>query len=431
MRSLLSRLARLSRFLFPVVSLLLPATMPAQSATPTTSWVGTWGTSASSPGNDVSFLSTAYGGNSVYNNQTLRLIVHTSIGGDKVRVRLSNEGGTVPLTVGAVHVALGGTAGSIVLGSDQTLTFGGQSSVTIPAGAPVVSDPLHFDVPPLADLAVSIYLSGAATTLTTAHVTSIATTYVAAPGSGDTTSAETLPLDPTTPGIQQWPLLTGVEVRAANAGTFVAFGSSITTGIGSTLDANQRWPDDLARRLQQAGVSLGVVNASIVANRILNDVDGQNAQARFDRDVLARPGVQYVLVTDEAGVDLIDGVNNAAQNPSVDALVAGLKQLILRAHSRGIKVFAGTILPVEGFIESADSRAKRLAVNAFLRSGAFDGVADFEKAVLDPADPYRILPALDSGDHHHPNDRGYRKMAKTVVPLLLGAEAADSSAEED
>ena len=418
------RFAIARRLPLAVALLGLPAAAPAQTAgEPAVSWVSTWGTSDSSPGNDPTFLPISYNGTSAFNHQTMRLIVHTSLGGQKVRVRLSNENGTAPLTLGAVHVALSGPAAEIVPGSDAALTFHGQTGVTLPAGAPILSDAVPFEVPAGANLSISIYLPGTVT-LSSTHVSSIQTTYVAAPGSGDTTAAATLPLDPTAPTTQTWPLLTDVQVRTANTGTFVAFGSSITTGIGSTLDANHRWPDYLAKRLAQKGIALGVVNASIVANRLLNDGGGQNALARFDRDVLSRPGVKYVLVTDSAGVDLINGVNNPNQNPSVDELTGALKQLIARAHSRGVKIFAGTILPVEGFVESTESRAKRLAVNDFLRSGAFDGVADFEQAVLDPADPFRILPALDSGDHHHPNDAGYQRMSKTVLPLLLAAEGA-------
>ena len=423
MKITLTRFVR-SGWLPLAVILLLPGSSSAQTvANVIPSWVSTWGTGDSTATNDPYFALEAYQSTNVFNNQTIRLIVHTSLGGEKVRVRLSNEFGATALNVGAVHVALSDAAERIVPGSDQMLTFNGQGNVTIPAGAPVVSDPLKFAVPALANLAISIYLPDAATFLSAAHPVSQQANYVAAPGSGDTTAAEALPLDTAAPTFQQWPLLTDVEVLTPNAGTFVAFGSSITTGIGSTADENRRWPDYLAKRLARAGLPLGVVNSSLVANRLLRDNDGPNAQARFDRDVLSRPGVRYVLVTDSAGVDIINGANNPAQNPSVNDLIGALKQLIVRAHSHGIKIFAGTLLPVEGFVETPDSRVKRLAVNDFLRSGVFDGVADFEKAILDPSDPFRILPTLDSGDHHHPNDAGYLRMAKTVVPLLVGVDA--------
>ncbi len=401
-----------------------PVGLFAQTAdVPLPSWVSTWGTSQTGAANDTSFLRNGYRGNNVFNEQTIRLIIHTSLGGPQVRVRLSNEFGTAALSVGAVHVALQDTAERIVPGSDRAVTFNGKPGVTIPAGAPMLSDPVEFDVPPRANLAVSIYLAGAVT-VPGAQTTPRQATYVAPPGSGNTADAEALPLDTNAPTVQQWPLLTGVEVFAPNAGTFVAFGSSITSGVGSTAEANHRWPDYLAKRLARAGLPIGVANASISANKLLFDGPGQSVLARFDRDVLSRPGVRYVLITDSAGVDLITAVNDPLHNPSVDDLAAILKQVIERAHSQGIKVFAGTILPVEGFIESAESRTKRLAINDFLRSGVFDGVADFEQAVLDPENPFRILPSLDSGDHHHPNDEGYRRMAKTVLPLILGTDAA-------
>ncbi len=396
-----------------------PVSVRAQEDNPaaakiTAPWVGTWGTAASSAAYDSSVSGSLYHGTNAFTEQTLRLIVHTSLGGRQVRVRLSNELSPTPVTIGAVHIAQSDAGAAIVPGTDRVVTFDGRGTVTIPAGGPAVSDAVKLDLPADGNLAVSIYLAGNVT-VNTSHGGTQQTNYVSAPGSGDLTAGIALPVDPAVPTFGQWPLLTGVEVRSAGASTFVAFGSSITSGVGSTLNANHRWSDYLAQRLARQGIPVGVVNPSISANRLQLDSQGPSMLARFDRDVLSRPGVKSVLVTDSAGVDLIVGVSNPAQDPSTDDQIYALNQLITRAHSRGIKIYAGTILPLEGFpLETFASRAKRVAINQFIRSGAFDGVADFEEAVLDPADPYRILPALDSGDHHHPNDEGYRLMAKTV-----------------
>ena len=385
----------------------------AAAATPE-SWVGTWGAAMSNPDNDVFFAGTAYLGTNAFNNQTMRLIVHVSLGGRKIRVRLTNEQGTTPVTVGAAHVALSTAGGGIEAGSDRVLTFGGAPAVTLPPGAPAVSDPVALAVTNGANLAVSLYLPGAIT-VTCAREYAVQTGFVAAPGSGDTTGAAALPLDPTQPYINEWPLLGGIEVKAPGAGTVVAFGASITGGFDTTMDANMRWPDLLAKRLYKHGQSVAVVNPSITGNHLITDQEGQNALARFDRDVLARPGVRFVIVADTPGLEISAGAGTTA-----DGIIAALKQLISRAHSRHVKIIGATATPNDGFITySPANEAERQAVNAFIRTTTlFDGVVDFDAALRDPSQPSFLDAAYDSGDHHHPNDAGQARMAG-AIPLTL------------
>ena len=378
-------------------------------------WVGSWATAVQG----------VVGAPARYSNQTLRLIVRTSVGGNQVRVRLSNELGTQRIVIGAARIALRSVAESIDPATDRALTFGGVASITVPAGAPVLSDPVSLDVPPLSQLAISIYLPHP-TSVSTVHLLGLQTSYVSAPDSGDLTDADTLlPSNP----IGSWPLLTGVQVKASRrAGAIVVLGDSITDGAGSTDDANQRWPDRLSERLQARPSldHLAVLNQGIIGNRLLRPGTGPVAQllgaaglARFDRDVVAQPAVGFAIV--------LLGINDigapVSEAVSVDELIAGHRQLIERAHLRGIQIFGATLPPFEGAtmpgFYTPEGEQKRQALNEWIRrASGTDGVIDFDRSLRDPAHPTRLLPLYDSGDHLHPNDAGTRAMAE-AVPLRL------------
>ena len=376
-------------------------------------WVSTWGAATSSATNDRFFPLNSYNGNDMFTEQTVRLIVHASIGGNQVRIRLSNELGTMALHIGTANIALTDTGAAVVPGSGRPLTFyGGTSpSVTIPPGAPVLSDPVALDIPANALLTVSLYLPGT-TTITSGHSGGREDTYVTPVNTGDVTSAVSIPLDATDPAIEQWPVLTGVEVRARGARTFVAVGSSITNGTLSTLNANHRWTDYLSQRFSRHGMPIGVVNASGVANALTVDLNGNNVFARFDRDVLARPGVAWVFINDVIAVEFISKDPATGLTLTADQIIGELRTYIARVHSQGLKAYVGTICPQGGAPSfTPDFENKRTLINAFIRGGAFDGYADFDAAVRDPSDPTRILPAYDGGDHHHFTDLGYKVIA--------------------
>jgi lysophospholipase L1-like esterase len=401
---------------------------------PAPRWTGTWGTAptgaATPPLPQV-----------VFADQTLRQIVHTSIGGRSVRVRLSNEFGDRPLVVGAARVARRAAGADLVPGTDRRLTFGGGSAVTVPPGAPVLSDPVDLAVPADSDLAVSIYLPRP-TPASTVHGSAFTSNYLVA---GDATAAPRLEAPRV---VTSWYFLTGVSVAGTPArGSVVAFGDSITDGAYTTVDANRRWPDVLARRLRAAGNPLGVLNEGIGGNRLRHDGNtlpggpaagigpmfGPSALSRFDRDVLTQPGARYVVVL--LGINDIGhptSISPPSEAVSVADLIAGYRQLIARAHARGLRAYGATMTPfadttIPGYYTAANE-AKRQAVNRWIRtSGEWDAVIDFDRAVRDPARPLRMLPAYDSGDHLHPNDAGMAAMAR-AVPLRLftsrGARAA-------
>ncbi len=396
-------------------------------------WVGTWGTAPADAPTGAQRLS--------FSDQTLRLIVHTSVGGTQVRVRLSNELGTTPLQIGAVHVALRKSGAGIVAGTDRALTFSGAGAITLPAGAPVLSDPVDLDVPAAADLAVSVHLPGQVEA-STVHNSAFQTNYVSA--QGDFSGAAEFPVKST---LTSWPFLTEVDVSSAQSeAAVVAFGDSITDGSNTSADTNRRWPDLLALRTQVvagkpagkahgAGIRLAIVNRGIGGNRLLRDPGswppfGKAALARFDRDVLATTGAQYVIVL--IGINDIGhpGSNSAAGEPLVtpEQLIAGYRQLIARAHAKGLAIFGATLTPFEGTVfpgyYSEEKEALRAAVNQWIRSGKeFDAVIDFDRAVRDPSHPIRMLPAFDSGDHLHPNDQGMQAMANAVPLALFHARA--------
>ena len=368
-------------------------------------WSGTW---AASP--QVASVPLELSG------QTLREIVHTSIGGTQVRVRLSNAYGASPLHIGAARVGLRTAGASIATGSDRILTFGGSASTTIPVGALAVSDPVDIRVPDRADLAVSLWIPGSQSAATE-HKLGLQTTYVSP--EGDFTGADSLPTASTT---GSYHFLVGVDVgsRAASR-AIVVLGDSITDGLHSTPDANRRWPNRLAERLHahSAGSRIAVLNAGISGNRILHDMAGTNASARLDRDVLVQSGVRYVIV--------LEGINDIGipVGAAAEDIIAGHRQIIERAHAMGLKVYGGTLTPFQAFLPgvyySAAGEAKRQAVNQWIRtSKAYDAVIDFDRALRDPADPAVIRADYDSGDNLHPNDAGYQAMADAVDLSLFG-----------
>jgi len=351
-------------------------------------------------------------------NQTVRQVVHVSIGGDRVRLVLSNAFGTAALAIGAAHVALRDRESAVVESSVKPVTFGGSATATILAGATLVSDPIDLTVPAVSDLMVDLYLPGELGTgpsPVTTHNGASQTNYLSAVGNHSGTAI--LPVERSAGA---WFLLARVEVPApAGAKAVVAFGDSITDGARSTTDMNARWPDHLARRLAaRQGPGVAVLNAGISGNRVLGDGAGVSALARFDRDVLMQTGVTHVIVME--GINDI-GIARANPTPTAADLIAGHTQLIERARARGLKVYGATLTPFEGAAYfTAEGEAKRQALNQWIRTGgAYDGVIDFDQVMRDPAAPAKFLPAYDSGDHLHPGDAGYKAMGEAVDLALF------------
>ena len=356
-----------------------------------------------------------------FNNQTLRLIVHTSIGGDRLRVVLSNAFGTSPLVIGAANLALRDKDSAILSKSSRPLKFSGSASTTLPSGAIIVSDPVDLALPATSDLVVDLYVPGdtaGSGSFLTMHTGANQTSYVSS--TGNYSGAETFPVATTT---GSWFVLSRVEVAApAAAGAIVALGDSITDGTRSTVNTNHRWPDLLAKRLADGnGPRMAVMNAGIAGNRVLLDNAGPNALARFDRDVLSQTGVTHVIV--------MEGINDIGQAranplPSAADLIGAHRQLILRAHARGLKIYGATLTPFEGAnYFTQEGEAKRAALNDWIRTGKeYDGVIDFDAAVRDPNQPTKFLARYQSGDNLHPSDAGYQAMADAVDLSLFGVK---------
>jgi lysophospholipase L1-like esterase len=374
-------------------------------------WVATWSTSLHEPDLGVPGLA-----NTGFNNQTLRQVVHTSIGGRQVRVRLSTFKAN-GLVIGAAHIALRSDGAGIVPGSDRTLTFGGTPSIIIPTGASVLSDGVDLEVPALKDLAISIFVpenTGPATW----HFEARQTMYISS--AGNFTASPILPVAST---VAAWFWLSGVDVLVPErTGVIAAFGESVTDGSQSKVDANQRWTDQLAQRLiaQHGNHDMGVLNEGLAGGRLLHDSLGPNGLARFERDVLSQTGLTHVMVH-MGGNDIF--TLNPAEEVTADQIIQGHKQLIVRAHAKGLRIYGCTLTPVEGFlipgplfpVFSPSSEAKRQAVNAWIRtSSEYDAMIDFDAILRDPNSPTRILAVYDSGDHGHPNDAGYKALADTI-----------------
>ena len=351
------------------------------------------------------------------------MVVRTTIGGRRIRVQLSNAYGTAALMVGSAHVAVRSQDSSIVAGTDRSLQFNGKPSVMIPPGANILSDPVDLTVAKLSDVAISVFVPSETGQLTS-HSTGLHTSYIAP---GDQTAQPSLPADSQTSN--SWYFISSIEVMApANASAIVAFGDSITDGATSTVNANKSWPSQLAERLaaNSATANIAMLNEGISGNRILRDGTATNALARFDRDVLGLPGVQWLM--------LLEGINDIGQGTrggiapadsvTADDIIGGMKQMIERAHAHGIKVIGCTLTPYLGASYATDTgQTIREAVNKFIRTpGNFDAVVDFDKATQDPANPKQFLAAYNNTDHLHPNDAGYKAMADAVDLKIFAAK---------
>ncbi|HWR15343.1 MAG TPA: SGNH/GDSL hydrolase family protein [Terriglobales bacterium] len=371
-------------------------------------WVGTW---ASSPYLAIAENVPPPPG---LTDSTLRQVIRASVGGARIRVRLSNAVGRTPLVVKAAHVALSAGGGAITPQSDKPLTFNGKGSAVIPAGALLISDSLDFRLAPLTDVAITLAF-GEVPEAVTSHPGSRTTSYLQ---KGETVDAAAMP-----DGVKadRWYVINGVDVLDAGACcAVVALGDSITDGRGSTTNGNDRWTDQLARRLQgdKKTRNVGVLNHGIGGNRLLHDGLGPNALARFDRDVLAQTAVRWLII--------LEGVNDLGTRirarerkeswATADDIIAAYEQMITRAHAKGIRVYGATILPFGGsFYFAPDIEADRQTINKWIRtSGKFDAVIDFDAALRDPKDPARLLPTADTGDHLHPNALGYKMMGDAI-----------------
>ena len=369
-------------------------------------WVGTW-TAAPAPGEGAAF-----------NNHTLRMMPRVSIGGRILRVRVSNAYGTRPLTVGAAYVGVRGSGPAVVAGSNRRLTFGGESSATIAAGALLISDPVELEVAPLSDVAVSVHLPGdlpASFGITGRYARQ--TNYISPPG--DFAADDVMPVGRLT---DDWYFVCGVDVVApGETGAVVAVGDSLTDANISTHDGHHSWPSQLARRLiaRPSGRPIAVMNQGLGGNRILHDIRGDSGLRRFDRDVLAQPGVTHAIVMLGTN-DLRNRPGKPEEEVTAAQMIAGLKQLAVRGRSRGIKMIPATLTPFENetFLPGAWNprrEAVRQAVNEWLRKvEGFDALADFDRALRDPEHPTRMLPIYDCGDHLHPSDLGYRAMGDAI-----------------
>src|SRR3954470_2144364 len=374
-------------------------------------WVATWTTAQAlvRPAVNPNANANAPRG---YTNQTIRMIVRTSIPGKRLRVQLSNAFGNAPVTVGAAHIALRGKESAIVEGTDRTLSFGGKPETTIRPGVVLFSDPVDLNVPALADVAVSLYFP-AETGPPTTHATALHTTYVSK--EGDMTGAATI-ADATTTQAYYW--LAGIDVMAPEkAALIVAFGDSITDGARSSNESNHSWPALLAARLaaKKDTATIGVANMGIGGNRVLRDGAGASALARLDRDVISQSGVKWLMLLEGIN-DIGREVATPAEATTADELIAAYKQIIERAHTHGIKVIGCTLTPYGGVgYQRETGEAVRSAVNEFIRtSKAFDAVVDFEAATRDPESPKKFRADFDPGDHLHPNDKGYEAMANAI-----------------
>ena len=413
---------RLSLML-PLIALLgTSATQAADPvSTPARHWVSSW-TASSQPvwGTEFPFPTNIP---AHLSNQTIRETARISLGGERVRIVLSNAYGQQPLQIGAAEIALADTGGiAIKPGTSRTVTFSGQRTATIPPGAPLISDPVDLPVAALSTLAVSLYLPDD-TPSATFHWDGRQTTWIV-PGnqvsathfeSGQTTTARLY--------------LSGIQVETRKPARVVAIlGDSITDGNTATLDANTRWPDFLAARLAPHNVA--VINGGISGARLLSDAMGVNALARFERDALSPPGVEAIVVL--IGINDISWTGTPVKPtgalPTLDELTAGYRQLIAQAHNRGIRIIGATLTPFEGAMSgtpmekyyNTDKDALRKALNTWIRtSGAFDAVIDFDAITRDPSHPLRFRPAYDSGDHLHPSDAGSRAMADAVDLKIL------------
>jgi lysophospholipase L1-like esterase len=411
---------------------LLPCAGLPQVARAEGQWVGAWSSSMQAP---IQFPGVPPP--PVFKDQTIRMVIRPEIGGERLRLRLSNAFGNAPLRIESVHVAPSLQDARIAPVSDHVVTFSHSTAVEIPVGSPILSDPVEMRVQPFEEIAVSLYIA-TPTAANTIHFCGQHDTYIAGPG--DLTARADLP-SPTTTTSTSWNWLAGLEVwNTQRARATVTLGDSITDGAAVKQSGYLDWPDQLAARLRDAhgSMPMAVLNEGIGGNRILYDGAGVSALARLDRDVLANPGVATLIV--------LEGINDigwpdmkppasmkvehpgispfAAQKVTAAELIMGLEQIIERAHEHGIRVLGATLTPYEGAdYYTTQGEATREEVNRWIRSsGAFDGVIDFDAAVKDPQNPLRFREGYQSGDHLHPSAAGYKAMADAIAIRLVNQE---------
>jgi lysophospholipase L1-like esterase len=374
-------------------------------------WTASWGASPV-VGSDIPGSTCPAGAG--LTNQTVRDVIFLSIGGDHIRIRLTNTFGTTPMSISGASVAVQASGADAAPGTLRELTFHGRHAVTIAAGGREFSDPVALRVAPLSTILVSVYANGPTGPVTN-HPFTAQGNYLA---TGDATRQDSGAGYSDTPC---WMFVDGIDVTAAPrvAGTVVAFGDSITDTANTTGNANRRWPDFLARRLNAVrGPTLSVINAGLGGNRLLADREGSPyygvaGLTRFGRDALDQTGVRAVI--------LLEGINDIGFSAPAADIIAGYQQVIAAAHARRVPVFGATLTPMRGSIIFTDDRLRTwLDVNTWIRtSGAFDGVIDFAAATADPTDPTTLNPAYDSGDHLHPNDAGTQAMADAINLRML------------
>ena len=420
---------RYASTLLGVGMLSLAVAMPGTSASAAGAepWITTW--AATPAPRWAEELPAPFNVPEVLGDQTVRQIARISVGGDQLRVVISNEFGTRPVTIGSASVALSAGGSAVDPATVKQLTFGGKSSAVIPPGAPLVSDPVDLAVKPLSSVAVSFYLPKR-TGITSVHWDGAQTTYIS--GAGDKTKDADFKADSTD---KSRLLLSRILTTAKpNSSAIVFFGNSITDGACSTADTNNRWPDHIAERLQAEGhPDVAVVNEAYSGDRVLTNGMGTNALSQFDMSVLSHPHVSTVVMMmgiNDIGWPGKDAITPSDPEPTADDVIAGYKQIIDRAHDHGLRFVGVTLtpfidtfkgLPTSGYY-TPEKEKIREAVNEWIRANkTADGLIDFDKLLEDPKNPNHINPAYDCGDHLHPNDAGYQAMAKAVdLSVLVG-----------